>query len=286
MIPTKLVAKRPKPFDEALEYMVALGYGDEGRPFEDYKGIDKGHPEAKRVVGRYQDFFKDPALIVDEIYGPVTEFHLSQPRCSMPDIVHRRASQAKWGAECKHNITWAAKLGAKAGLTSDEVAGCWLWGLSLWQDAADLTFVGTDDWANAMIQSQWGSMSRNTLGYAYYPQGCGDQVETYFNRAVSWFVAYLREVMGHEIGHLLGIEHQPNGNIMQPTGTSELDKLGPADLRAVYSRYDKRTAPVPTPTPPTPDQIETLLISVKGRGLTFETKHEGGETAPGHDFTQ
>lgn len=65
----------------------------------------------------------------------------------------------------------------------------------------------------------------------------GVSVHMMIDKAEKWFPEYFMTVFTHELGHMLGIDHLPRGNLMYRRYIGPVDKLGPQDIFEITDRY-------------------------------------------------
>ncbi|HEY0369798.1 MAG TPA: matrixin family metalloprotease [Chthoniobacterales bacterium] len=121
------------------------------------------------------------------------------------------------------------------------------------------------------------SFGSGTLAVTYYiTQGTSMlEADVLFNLGVSfdsyrgplrfgsngYAVADIRRVFLHELGHALGLNHQPGDDVMNPT-ISDREVLASDDIAGVQSLYG---APVAAPTPPPPAASTLVNISTRAQ---------------------
>ncbi len=193
------------------------------------------------------------------------------PRCGFTDA--QAVGFNKWGLSTVSWFVSASPVGL--GLTKAQYLGCVAKAFASWSAVCGLKFEQADD-ANANIVLGTGRGRRagfdgpsGTLAYAYLPQGENfkGRLELYMDLDEAWSLddsqtgIITTNVLCHEIGHTLGLDHtQARGSLMLPTYSPRVGTPQADDIRRVVDRYGKpATVPVPPSVPPAGDSIEVQV---------------------------
>lgn len=208
---------------------------------------------------------------------------LTTPRCGHPDILAERVEEAKWR---KKNLAYCIikNVSSLDGSRNDELDSQQIaLAFSYWAEVADLKFTRTNNQNAADIvftinRGRAGGFDgpSGTLAYAYLPNGNDGQLSNVRDDDETWITKpNLRgilavNVLAHEIGHNLGLEHSKNqGALMAPYYSQGVAKPQQKDdIPRIVNLYGKAINPVPpvdpTPTPPT-GTTKTTIIFVDGK---------------------
>jgi hypothetical protein len=185
----------------------------------------------------------------------VIEAKASLPRCGMPDFsAAPGAGLCQWPRGHRVKVWQGIEL---PGVPAATVASCWASALASWEAVCGIEFepVGSQSQANIWARASRIDGPGSTLAWSYLPCGAtaATQVEQRYDTGDSWGsygATYLQEVMAHELGHALGLNHLPAGNLMQPYATGRLVIPQKGDIAEVLARYGEHA---PKPDPPRPD---------------------------------
>ena len=170
------------------------------------------------------------------------------PRCGLPDLVRpESAGDCKWPML---DVTTSHKISGLNPLAAEVEHRLWLQALANWNNVCGLSLTFTDRFDGANIYAQVGSTGSGVLAYSYLPCGANrnTRLQQVYNRATNWSEKLLLQVITHEIGHAIGLDHGPQGALMQPTANGAITAPQSWDIGQVQSRYGK-----PSPQPPTPE---------------------------------
>jgi hypothetical protein len=216
------------------------------------------------------------------------------PRCSVPDFQVEAASQRKWG---KKNLSYFIEK-------RDTDLSAELWDATIakafasWSEVADLKFnrVNSSN-ANIIVSIGRGRSSdfdgpNGTLAWAQLPGSSNytGQLLTKADADEKWITSgsngiKLENVMCHELGHILGLEHSSRRtalmapiysiNVAKPQSNDDISRI--VNLYGKPTGSEPRPTPNPTPTPeldPTPNSLEIKVngqitsISIAGYRVT------------------
>lgn len=160
-------------------------------------------------------------------------------RCAMPEL-------ARVGPMCiwRHRPVTASISGELPGLGEDQVRGLYQQALTIWNQACNVGLVWTDSIGSANI---WANCKKidgasGTLAWSYLPS-CGGNSQTMrleqrYDTSERWSRDWFLEVVLHELGHAIGLDHDTNkgallypysagGKILKPT-QYEIARVVPA----------------------------------------------------------
>lgn len=213
----------------------------------------------------------------------------NRPRCGRPDFESKaeNAGTCRWphlGVRFYQSI----KL---PGLTDDQVAECYRKAVQSWADVCGIEPQILSQRAGANVASAAGPIdgAGRTLAYAYLPCGASEaeQLTQLYDAAERWTPTLLQEVIAHELGHSLGLDHAKAGNLMQPyaTGTIIVPQAGDAsEASRRYGNSKPKPKPPADPTPK-PDGPITITgeLSINGKPYTLQAKGDTPAPAGGFD---
>lgn len=255
------------PADPALDELVTrlgeLGYLDTAATVAIGNVND---PQFQDAVSRFQQQRGLPTS--GDIDRSTTELLFAPRFCAMPDLAMEAASSCKWPMK---DVTYSHRL-SFPGVDQAVIDLAFREACDGWNAVCGIRLTWTDDYNRANIYADDGQIDgrSGTLAYSYLPCGATatDRMQQVYDFAESWPVAFLRQVIQHEVGHAIGISHGPTGSVMQPYANSAITKPMEWDIAEAQSRYGKATVPVPPtpgPTPPPTDIAITGTIFVNGR---------------------
>jgi hypothetical protein len=241
-----------------LRKFFALGYFA-GKEWDEVRTFVLGSKPVTDAVEAFRVYHELPAgsAIDDDVVA-----NLMLPRCGLPDFVRspEAAGVCKWPML---KVTTAQRISGLNPLAAEVELRCWRQALANWNAVCGLELSLIDAFEMANIYAQVGNTEAGVLAYSYLPCGATPKtrLQQVYNRATNWSEKLLLQVITHELGHAIGLDHGPQGALMQPTASGTILKPQAWDINQVQSRYG-RPKPKPTPDPdpvPTPEGT-TLTI--------------------------
>jgi hypothetical protein len=225
--------------------------------------------QLEAAVMAYQAFH---GLEIDGWAGPQTERSIDEPRfCGHPDRMEMGEGLGKWPDA---NIRWWIDDSTLAGLpiSKDVIYAAYQWAWEQWagvcgikpsqaaqqnQAHVRVRFAPIDGPSKTLAWSELAN-NNNTAKQQQY-----DSQETWVNsEAPKRFQIDLGRVACHEIGHVLGIPHISNGNLLQPLYDVNIRTPQRGDISEAQARYGP---PVGTPPPP-PPAGDKFVLTLEGAG--------------------
>lgn len=245
------------------EYLECFGYVE--------KGSDAEIPSA--AIEAAQAMYGLPETgVADEMTMRVLG---RTPRCGVADVQHAREAINYWGIT---KLTYClATVPTNSQLTAQKSAQLIRAAFDSWEAVCGLKFTQVNDsGANLYISSGRGSRAgfdgpSGTLAYAYLPPSAQfrGQLRMYFDLDEAWSASVnapyigLQPVGAHEIGHLIGFEHDSTPQqLMNPYYNPRI--IGPQanDIRRAQAGYGKPVIPQPPTPPATPPSLPGQYMEV------------------------
>lgn len=245
---------QPPSDQDTIRSLFSLGYF-QGKEWEEVRKFLMGSQVVSDALDHYRDFHQ---LTGNE--DPST--HMLFPRCGMPDLVRspEESRACKWPML---DVTCAHRLSGLNPLSAEQEHQAWLDMIENWNSVCGIRLKYQEDMDTANIYATPGSTGAGVLAYSYLPCGASqsDRMQQVYNSKTNWSYALLLQVMTHEIGHAIGLDHGPRGSLMQPTASGDITKPQSWDIAEVVARYGApNPKPPPGPPPPNPPGPVELVI--------------------------
>jgi hypothetical protein len=189
--------------------------------------------------------------------------HSKLPRCWMPDLPDpdMQLGQQRNNRSCRwphKNIRFWHDM-KFSNVPDADVQRCWRAAIDSWKKICGILPEDAVSKAasNVFAHAKHIDGASNVLAWSMLPCGqpatgkCEQRYDLEPWPRYGTNFSGLQEVMAHEIGHALGIDHLARGNLMQPMATFNIVVPQPGDIAEAQARYGPSVA-TPTPTPPTP----------------------------------
>jgi len=170
----------------------------------------------------------------------------------------RLGEQAKWPGPSP-KIPWHVDLSGYIGsLTKEQLIGAFEKAWSWWSDAADLNPSRVETAAEAFVRIHFARIDgpSGILAWSELANNTNSPKTQRYDNSEKWTLEwFLPAVIAHELGHVLGLEHDSRNSktLMAPFIQEDVPKPTDRDIQRLLGLgYAKRTTP---PTPPTPTPL-------------------------------
>lgn len=187
-------------------------------------------------------------------------------RWDLPAAAQAATEQANWPDSCRHNLAFAYHFDGM-NLNKDAIRRAIRAGLKGWSDVAKISFrILKDFTVQAHIWATDGPLPGGVIAWSGLATGsCGARIEQRYDTLPTWTERLLQQVVTHEVGHALGLGHQPQDadSIMHPTvgralvpNATDITALRRAgyDTAGRGAVIDELDGPPPPPPPDPPAQ--------------------------------
>lgn len=252
--------------------------------------IDREGKTEQEVIEVFQE---QNGLEVDGQLGQVTARTVERPRfCAMVLPLQAKGTRARWDHTRWNGKAWVGEpanmqltyhvVSELTGLTRQQTDAAFAEALKYWTDVCAVVFTPIQDakTANVLIKVDRIDGESSTLAWAELPAGPDTpktQLDSMYDSGEPWVdsadppngrIDAVR-VICHEFGHILGLDHGPDGNLLAPYYDRSIRRPQAWDISEVQVRYGQ---PVPvTPTTPTvppagPPQQVRATVYIPGLG--------------------
>lgn len=224
-------------------------------------------PSDARFIGAIEGFQRKMGLIVDGVPDIVTERFADAPRfCSVPDNVNA-GQKCRWdGTERPLEIRWSV-TGSLPGIPAQKLIEVYNAAWLSWMRVCGImpSYVPNASEAHVRMGSGRIDGASGTLAWSQLPCGPDQPLQQKYDSGEPWFTGLgrptngrisLRAVACHEIGHVIGLDHLSQGNLLAPYYTADILEPQAGDIEEAVLRYGP---PVAAPLPPEPDTPDVLI---------------------------
>lgn len=208
------------------------------------------------TVEEYQEWH---GLKPDGNIGRVTKRSLLEPRiCGLPDKM-AMANVRPWR---KRHLKWRIN-GILPNISRDQFRHAAEQAFGFWQQVCGLTFEQTTESADIVMSTGAIDGPMSTLAYSGLPNGTDQPIPQKYDADEPFVISLnpprhmigLIHVMCHEIGHAIGLVHEPMRSskaLLNPTYDRAIFKPQKSDIQRVQAMYG-----MPKPQPGTGDSGES-----------------------------
>ena len=175
---------------------------------------------------------------------------------------------ARWPGAAPH-LPWHLDLSGYSGSLAPSVifgafAQAWLW----WAEIAEITPVMVQEVGEALVRKHFARIDgpNGVLAWSELADSTMRPKTQRYDNGEHWTVEwFLQAVACHEIGHVLGLEHDSQNSkaLMAPFIQSDVRKPTDRDAaRLLGLGYQRRTTPIPTDPQPGPVPPWTIRLAV------------------------
>lgn len=205
--------------------------------------------------------------------------------CGLPDRPSEAEPQGKLCRWQDKHITWTWTGGDDLGVPQDQVTRCAEIAWQRWVDVCGIVAERVDDASKADVVMGAGigreAGPSGTLAWSELPCSPTDrQLQQRYDTEERWVIAEtgtphngidLVRVMCHEIGHAIGLPHQPAGNLMAPMYSAQVwqpqaYESSIVSQRRMYGPPVQRPKPgADQPEPPKDLPLPEITVSWQGK---------------------
>lgn len=213
--------------------------------------------------------------------------------CGVEDHLEAEASINRWPDPA---VKWhIVNPGAFGGLAADQVLAAIRWAWAQWAAVCGIKPEQAASAAEAHVVIECRTIDRagGTLAWSELADGTERQKGQRYDASEAWVSQLgasvpstridLGRVACHEIGHVLGIPHLGNGNLMQPLYDIRIWTPQAGDIAEAVARYGPSLPSTP-PAPPPPAAGEWSLtaggITIRGTGQVTAAALPGFRVTP------
>ena len=179
--------------------------------------------------------------------------------------IQRLGEFARWpGASPR--IPWHVDLsGYRGELTAAQLMEAFRLAWSWWAEAADINPFIVQSAAEAVVRKHFARIDgpSGILAWSELADNTNQPKTQRYDNGESWTVDwFLPAVACHEIGHVLGLEHDSQNSkaLMAPFIQSDVPKPTPRDIQRLLGLgYAKRTTPIPPDPTPGPGPAPNVI---------------------------
>ncbi len=200
---------------------------------------------------------------------------MEEDRFFCSQTIQRLGAFAKWpGANPR--LPWHVDVsGHRGSMTAAEVLEAFRLAWAWWAEQAEITPVMVGSVADALVRKHFARIDglNGILAWSELADNTNQPKTQRYDNSENWRNSEtlaggmdLVRVAAHEIGHVLGLEHDsPSAAaLMRPSVSEGIRKPTARDFDRLYALgYKKRTTPIPDPVPPLPPVPDGYLRILK-----------------------